>query len=263
MAIDESRVDPDAPPLRRWEPRAMPPVGITLDADQELAAAFRILAGEHFSEHISGHITVAEPNGNLRVNPWGLWWDEVTASDICEVSPAGDVVRGKWDVTPAIHIHTELHRRRADARVVIHNHPYHATVLAAVGMVPEVLHQTGCMFDAETTFVDEYNGEIDSALLGADLAESIGNASVTVLANHGVIVTAPTIEEATYKSAVFDRQCRRTYDVMVAVAAGASARPIPAPVRGPMKIALLDRVPEVFWNGWIRRLQREQPETFS
>ena len=98
-----------------WEPRVMPPIGIDLTATQALAAAFRILVAEGFSEHISGHITVRDDDsGNLWVNPWGLWWDEVTASDICVVSPDAEVLEGKWDVTPAIHIHTELHRRRHD-----------------------------------------------------------------------------------------------------------------------------------------------------
>ena len=60
-------------------------------------------------------------------------WQELTASDICVVDQDAKVVRGRWDVTPAIHIHTELHRVRHDARVVIHNHPYYVCVLAALG----------------------------------------------------------------------------------------------------------------------------------
>ena len=71
-----------------WEPRVMPPIGIDLTPTQALAASFRILVAEGFSEHISGHITVRDDDtGNLWVNPWGLWWDEVKASDICVVSP--------------------------------------------------------------------------------------------------------------------------------------------------------------------------------
>lgn len=246
-----------------WAPSVMPPLGIELDDNQQLAAAFRILAAEGCSEHMAGHITVAMPSGRLRVNPWGLWWDEVTAADICVVDAEGEVVEGKWDVTPAIHIHTELHRRRADARVVVHNHPYHVTVLAALGMVPDVLHQTGCLFQGETRFVDEYTGEIDSASLGADLADRIGSASVVVLANHGVIVTAPTLEEAVYKTAAFERQCRLAYDVLLGSAAGSTPSVIPTAMQSGMKKALLDRVAEVYWAGQVRRLLRTQPETFG
>ena len=105
------------------------------------------------------------------VNPWGLWWDEVTASDVCAVDFDANVIEGRWDVTPAIHIHTELHKRRHDARIVVHNHPYHVSLLAATGELPEIVHQTGTMFDGDLRFVDEYTGEIDSPELGADLAE--------------------------------------------------------------------------------------------
>jgi len=246
-----------------WVPRVMPAVGIDLDANQRLASALRILAAEGCSEHMAGHITVADGSGQMRVNPWGLWWDEVTASDICVVDSKGAVAEGKWDVTPAIHIHTELHRRRADARVVVHNHPFHVTVLSALGMVPEVLHQTGCLFDQETEFVDEYTGEIDSAALGADLADRIGDATVVVLANHGVIVTAPTLEEAAYKTAAFERQSRLAYEVLLGAAAGRRFSTIPRELRPAMKHALLERVSEVYWNGWIRRLLRIAPETFA
>jgi ribulose-5-phosphate 4-epimerase/fuculose-1-phosphate aldolase len=247
-----------------WTPRVMPPIGIELTPTQALAAAFRILVGEGFSEHISGHITVRDDDsGNLWVNPWGLWWDEVTASDICVVSPEAEVLEGKWDVTPAIHIHTELHRRRHDARVVIHNHPYHVTVLAALGMLPDVLHQTGCLLDGELAFVDEYTGEVANASLGSDLAVAIGDASVVVLANHGLIVTGPSLEQATYKAAIVDRQCRLAYDVMLASHAGRVATAVAAGTRTAMKASLVERASEVFWNGWIRRLLREQPETFA
>jgi ribulose-5-phosphate 4-epimerase/fuculose-1-phosphate aldolase len=246
-----------------WVPRIMPPVGIELDGNQVLACGLRILAAAGCSEHMAGHITVADSNGLMRVNPWGLWWDEVTASDICMVDGKGAVAAGRWDVTPAIHIHTELHRRRADARVVVHNHPFHVTVLSALGIVPDVLHQTGCLFDAETGFVDEYTGEIDSASLGADLADRIGSASVVVLANHGVIVTAPTVQEAVYKTAAFERQCRIAYDVLLGAAAGRPVTTIPASLRPAMKNALLERVTDVYWNGWIRRLLRTAPETFA
>jgi ribulose-5-phosphate 4-epimerase/fuculose-1-phosphate aldolase len=62
---------------------------------------------------------------------------------------------------------TELHRRRPDARVVIHNHPYHVTVLAAVGVRPEIGHQTGSMFAGDHSLVTEYTGEVDDAALAA------------------------------------------------------------------------------------------------
>ncbi len=244
-----------------WSPSITPPIGVELTEQQALACAFRILARDGFSENIAGHITWATGDStSMLVNPWGLWWEEITASDICRVDPDGRVLEGRWDVTPAVHIHTELHRRRPEARVVVHNHPYHATVLAALGVVPEFLHQTSAMFDGELGFVSEYGGEIDSAELGADLADRIGDASVVFLANHGVIITAATIEEATYKSASLDRQCRLMVDVLLS---GRAATTVPPIVRPAMKASLLERGTEVFWAGAVRRIIREHPDVLE
>lgn len=241
-----------------WSPSVTPPIGVDLSDRQRLACAFRILCREGFSENIAGHITWTDrDDGSMLVNPWGLWWDEVSASDVCRVDADGRVLEGRWDVTPAVRIHTELHRRRADARVVVHNHPYNVVLLAAMGLVPEFLHQQASMFDGELGFVSEYAGEIDSAELGADLAERIGDASVVILANHGAIVTAPTIEEATYKAANLERQCRIMVDV---VTAGRSATTIPASLRPAMKASLLERGTDVYWAGAVRRLLREEPD---
>lgn len=247
--------------LARWAPRVMPGIGKRLSARQELACAFRILARTGFSENIAGHITLAVPGGDhMLVNPWGLWWEEITASDICEITSDGHVIDGRWDVTPAIHIHTELHRRRPDARVVIHNHPYYCTVLAAVGVLPEIAHQTGSMFEGDLGLVNEYDGEVDDPELGRELADRIGDKSVVVLASHGVIVTGPTIQVAAYRAASFDRMCRLTYDTMVL---GRQVLPIRTELRSALKASLLERGSIVFWDGAVRQLLRDEPEVLS
>ncbi len=244
-----------------WLPSVLPPIGADLDSRQRLACAFRILANVGFSENLAGHITWAEPpSDDLWVNPWGKWWSEIQASDVCKVSPDAEVLEGKWDVTPAIHIHTELHRRRPDARVVVHNHPYWTTVLASMGELPRFVHQTSCMYDGEMVMVDEYGGEIDDPELGTELAEAIGDASVALLANHGVIVTGATIEEAVYRAASLDRQSKITYDVL---ALGREPREIPAPVRPAMKASLLERAADVYWAGAVRKLLAAEPETLD
>lgn len=244
-----------------WSPSITPPIGVDLTDRQKLACAFRILCREGFSENIAGHITWTDrDDGSMLVNPWGLWWDEVSASDVCRVDGEGRVLEGKWDVTPAVRIHTELHRRRDDARVVVHNHPYHVVLLAAMGLVPEFLHQQSSMYDGELGFVSEYAGEIDSAELGADLADRIGDATVVILANHGAIVTAPTIEEATYKAATLDRQCRLMVDV---VTAGRPATVVPAALRPAMKASLLERGTDVYWAGAVRQLLRDEPDVLD
>jgi ribulose-5-phosphate 4-epimerase/fuculose-1-phosphate aldolase len=263
MSTVES-VRPDGP-IREggtavWAPSIVPPIGVELTPEQAMACAFRILAKRGFSENIAGHITMMRDDDSMYVNPWGLWWDEVAASDVCVVDTNGHVLQGRWDVTPAIHIHTELHRRRRDARVVIHNHPYWATVLAAVGMLPEILHQNASLFDGDLLFINEYAGEIDDAELGADLAEQIGDASVVVLASHGVIVTGPTLQEAVFKAASVDRMCKLTYDIALL---GREPLTIAPGFRVGMKKSLLERGTDVFWAGEVRALVRDQPDVLD
>ncbi|MCU1621986.1 MAG: putative aldolase [Frankiales bacterium] len=244
-----------------WSPAITPGIGVELTPQQQLACSFRVLARTGFSENIAGHITWAPTDdGSMWVNPWGLWWEEVKASDLCRVDAGGRVLEGKWDVTPAIHIHTELHRRRPDARVVVHNHPYHVSVLAGAGILPELVHQTGSLFDGDLHLVEEYSGEVDTAELAVRLAEQIGDYSTTILASHGVIVTAPTIEEATYKAASIDRVCRLAYDLL---AIGRDPLPIGRGIKVGMKKSLLERGTEVYWNGAVRSLLRTDPEVLT
>ena len=187
-----------------------------LTDEQLLAVAFRHLADVGFAENMAGHITW-QPDGqaDMFVNPWGLWWQELTASDICVVDEDAHVVRGRWDVTPAIHLHTELHRIRPDARVVIHNHPYYVSLIAALGMLPELVHQTGALFLDDMYLVENYDGEIDAPWRASELAEQIGSANLVILANHGVIITGRNLAEAVYRAVSIERVCRLAYDVML------------------------------------------------
>jgi ribulose-5-phosphate 4-epimerase/fuculose-1-phosphate aldolase len=251
--------------LQEWAPKVLPPVP-DLTPQQELACAFRILARGGFGENIAGHITMRHPSGagssgdSLWINPWGLWWEEITAGDMCRVDHEGRVLEGRWDVTPAFHIHTELHRRRPDAAVVIHNHPYHVTVLAALGLVPEMVHQTTAMFAGDLAFVDEYTGEVANAELGAELAARIGDKSVVILANHGIIVTGASVAEATYRAATIDRQCRLMYDL---VTSGRPYTVLPDAFTGPMQRSLVERGPAYYWGGAVRQLLRHEPEVLG
>ncbi|WCO67820.1 class II aldolase/adducin family protein [Iamia majanohamensis] len=244
-----------------WAPSITPPIGAELTDEQALACAFRVLARDGFAENLSGHITWQRSDTtDMLVNPWGLWWRELRASDICTVDEDAHVVAGRWDVTPAIHIHTELHRVRPDARVVIHNHPYYVCLVAALGVMPELLHQTGSLFLDDLCFVEEYSGEVDTADLAGELARRIGSASVAILGNHGVVVTGHTLEEATYRAASIDRVCRLAYDVLVT---GREPLRMRRAVMVGMKESLVERAADVYWAGAVRALLRAEPDVLG
>jgi ribulose-5-phosphate 4-epimerase/fuculose-1-phosphate aldolase len=254
---------PNARPggLEVWAPSVVPPIGVELSNEQALAVAFRHLAAIGFAENMAGHITwQLGGQTEMLVNPWGLWWAELTASDICVVDADARVVRGRWDVTPAIHIHTELHRVRDDARVVIHNHPYYACVLAVLGRLPELVHQTGSLFLDDLCLVDTYDGEVDSPARAADLAAHIGRANLTTLANHGVIATGRNLAEAVYRAASIERVCKLAYDVMLT---GQEPVKMNWSDMAGMQRSLIERAADVYWAGAARMTIRADPDVLT
>jgi ribulose-5-phosphate 4-epimerase/fuculose-1-phosphate aldolase len=241
------------------EPRPGPGIGRDLTVPQQLACALRILAHEGWCENLDGHVSWSTPDGSMWVNPWGIWWEEVRASQVIRVDADGNVVEGDWDVTGAISIHTELHRARADATVVVHNHPYYATLLASIGEFPRMVHQNSCVFHDELAFVDEYalvEGDAD----GRWLAVKMGPASAVLLAHHGAIITASTIEDACYRAATFERMCRLTYDVL---AAGRTPTEIPPEQRAPLKKLLDEVTGRAYWEGAVRMLIAREPDVLT
>ena len=240
-----------------WAPSVMQPIGVDLSDEQQMAVAFRHLASIGFAENMAGHITW-QPDGrsDMYVNPWGLWWQELTASDICVVDEDARVVRGRWDVTPAIHIHTEIHRHRPDARVVIHNHPYYVSLIAALGTLPELVHQTGALFLDDMYLVEKYDGEIDTPWRAAELATQIGSANLVILANHGVIATGKDLAAAVYRAVSIERVCRLAYDVML------TGRTPTTMNRGDMvgmQASLIERAADVYWAGAARMTIKADP----
>lgn len=245
-------------------PRAMPGLPKELTIEQKMACAARILASEGCALNVAGHMTVVrEGTPGLWVNGYGRWWEELSASDICAIDEDGDVTDGSWDVTPAIAIHTELHRARPDAMVVIHNHPHYATLLATMHTLPEITDQQASMFDDEMVLFDEYTGGVDNQDDGRYLAHAIGaSASVAMLANHGVIVMGATIEEATFKFTTFERTCRLNYQAMLT---GKGGVPVPKELRQALKPMLLsDRLTvRYYWEGAVRQLLRREPDVLD
>lgn len=232
------------------------PVGVELTDAQALAIAHRVLAREGWQENLSGHITVDRGDGTFSCTPWGRWWEEVRAADVMTVAADGSVVAGPWDVTPAVPIHTELHRARPDATVVVHGHPEAATTLACLGGEPVISHQNSCIFDGELVTVDEYAGTVEDASAGVALAARIGSASGILLAHHGAIVTAPTLAEACYKAATYERMCRTT---LAGLTAGRPVVPLPTAGRDVLKAELRANAPGAYWAGAARAVLRADP----
>ncbi len=240
-------------------PRDLPGIGTSLTDRDRFALAHRILATEGWQENLSGHITWDRGDGTFWCTPWGRWWEEVRASDVMTVDADGRVLDGPWDVTPAVHIHTEMHRARPDATLIVHGHPFAATALACMGEPPVISHQNSCIFDGGLLTVDEYAGTVENPEAGAALARRTGTAIGIQLAHHGAVVLAPTIEEVAYLGATYERMARFT---LAALQAGNRPRPLPLgpEARDALRRELHTNAPTVYWNGAVRAALRTDPD---
>jgi len=238
------------------------PEAPSLTVPQQMAVAARLLAHDGYALDVAGHITVVRPDGDgsMWCTPYGLWWREITASDIIVIDPEGTVIEGKWDVTPAVFIHTEIHRARPDAPVLIHNHPYYGSLLSTLHMAPDITDQQACMFDGDILLFNEYTGGVDDAAGGEHLAQAIGDASAIILANHGVLITGSAVAHATYRALTFERTCRLNYD---ALAAAHKPVPVPPETRGLLKRSINTLSVDYYWGGAVRHLLATEPEVLD
>lgn len=246
-------------------PAAMPEVP-ELTVPQQMACAARMLAADGYALDVAGHITVnkrddnGEADGSLWCTPYGLWWQELTASDIIRIDGDGAVIEGRWDVTPAVFIHTELHRARPDAEVIVHNHPYYGSLLSTLHVTPEITDQQACAFDGDIVLFDEYTGGVDDAGGGRHLADAVGHATAVILANHGVLVTGSGVAQATYRATLFERMCQLNYDAMVT---GHKPIPVPTQQRSLIKRSINTLSVDYYWGGRIRALLAAEPNVLD
>ena len=92
----------------------------------QLAAAYRIVEDLGWSFLIFGHLTVRVPGPekHFLINPYGLMYDEVNASNLVKIDLEGNIVEpSDWDINPAgFIIHSAIHSSKPDAHCVLHTH---------------------------------------------------------------------------------------------------------------------------------------------
>jgi ribulose-5-phosphate 4-epimerase/fuculose-1-phosphate aldolase len=193
------------------KPQAFPVLDVT--PRQELALLARVLHAEGYDDHLAGHITYRQPDGTFLVNPLGLSWDEVCASDVARMDIQGNHLEGPWVVSPAVQLHLVLHHHREHAGVVIHNHPRWATIWADSHRVPPVYDQTSAMFGGEIAIDSSYEGPVNQTANAQEVVDALGHADVLFMVNHGVLVLGKDISEAYLRAAVVEWRCRQAWHV--------------------------------------------------
>src|SRR5678810_959474 len=99
-----------------------------LHRKQRLAAAFRMFSKCGFDEGVAGHITARDPEllDHFWVNPFGMHFGQIRASDLILVNDRGEVVEGKYPVNgAAFAIHSQVHAARPDVVAAAHAHSLH------------------------------------------------------------------------------------------------------------------------------------------
>jgi len=175
-----------------------------------LAAAYRLAAHFRFTDLIYTHITARVPgeDGHFLINPYGLRWEEITASNLVKIDVEGNkVCSSSYPVNPAgFTIHSAIHRSSHDAAWIMHTHSRAGVAVSTMeeGLLP--LNQIALQFYSRISYHD-YEG------IALDLAErerivaSLGNNQALILRNHGLLTTGATAGQMFNNMFYLERAC--------------------------------------------------------
>jgi ribulose-5-phosphate 4-epimerase/fuculose-1-phosphate aldolase len=164
-----------------------------------LAAAYRIFDHLGWTQLIFGHITarVPGPERHFLINPFGLLFDEVTASSLVKVDIDGNVVGdSEHPVNPAgFVIHSAIHAAREDVRCVMHAHTREGMAVAALEDGLNCCDFAGVSLHNRVAY-HEFEGLTTRLDERERLLRSLADKNYLVLRNHGLLTCGRTIAEA-------------------------------------------------------------------
>ena len=183
---------------------------VEMDLRVQLAAAYRIADLLGWSELIYTHISarVPGPEHHFLINPYGLRFDEVTASSLVKVNDRGETV-GQHEHSAnkaGFIIHSAIHMAREDAQCVWHMHTLPGMAVSAQedGLLP--VHMYSHNFWQRISYHD-FEGPSMRLDERTRLVRSLGSQSALILRNHGLLTTGRTIPEAFIRFWRLNRAC--------------------------------------------------------
>lgn len=203
----------------------MPPTFSSIEKErtyrkQQLAAGFRLFGRFGFSEGVAGHITVRDPENPtwFWVNPFGMSFRHITASDLVLVDHEGNVVAGNSAVNRAAFvIHSEVHRARPDVIAAAHSHSVHGKSFSTLGRTLDPITQDACAFFNDHVLYAEHNGLVNEVDEGRAIATALGPHKAAILQNHGLLTVGESVAEAVWWFITMERSCQAQ---LLAMAAG-------------------------------------------
>lgn len=176
----------------------------------DLAAAYRLVALFKWDDLVFTHITARLPGSDneFLINPYGLMFDEITASSLVKIDTAGNKLDDTpFPVNPAgFTIHSAIHSARHDAQCVLHTHTLNGVAVAAQkgGVLP--LSQQS-IFVLSSLAYHDYEGVALRDDEKPRLVNDLGDKTYLMLRNHGLLTLGATIADAWLNMYVFETVC--------------------------------------------------------
>jgi ribulose-5-phosphate 4-epimerase/fuculose-1-phosphate aldolase len=209
--------------------RDLPMGNAERDARVQLAAAYRIFDHLGWTELIFNHISLRVPGEEriFLINPFGLHYSEITASNLVAIDIEGNPVRETpYPVNRAGFVpHSTIHAHIEAAHCVMHTHT--TSGLAVACLESGLSHDSfyGAQLHGQVAY-HEFEGVTVNPGEGARMLASIGDKRAVILRNHGLLAWGPTVPEAFMTLWTLQRAC----DVQVAAASLGPLHPIRAEV---------------------------------
>ena len=165
----------------------------------DLAACYRLVALHGWDDLVFTHITARVPGSDhhFLINPYGMLFDEVTASSLVKVDLEGSkVMASAYEINPAgFTIHSAVHAAREDAQCVIHLHTEAGVAVSAQkdGLLP--LSQNA-LFPMASLAYHDYEGIALREDEKARLVRDLGERSFMILRNHGTLTVGRSVADA-------------------------------------------------------------------
>ncbi|WVW84365.1 hypothetical protein I302_106399 [Kwoniella bestiolae CBS 10118] len=197
---------------------------------EHMAGAFRYWGKLGFGEGTAGHITVRDPvlKDHYWMNPFGMHFSMIKASDLVLVSPDGFVTEhgAQLPINEAGYvIHHTLHKLRPDVVAAAHCHSIHAKTWSAFGRPIDIMQQDACLFHDNLSVYENYGGIVLSDQEGKNIADALGPKNMCVIMqNHGLLTLGRTVDECVYLFALLEKTCQQQLLAEAAEANGLKKR---------------------------------------
>jgi ribulose-5-phosphate 4-epimerase/fuculose-1-phosphate aldolase len=178
---------------------------------QRLAAGFRLFSRFGFDEGVAGHITARDPEltDHFWVNPFGMHFGHIRASDLILVNHHGEVVQGDRPVNAAAFaIHSQVHAARPDVVAAAHSHSPYGKCWSSLGRKLDPITQDVCAFYGDHEVFDDYTGVVLDIEEGKRIAHALGDGKAVILRNHGLLTVGHSVDEAVWWFITMERSCQ-------------------------------------------------------